>query len=198
MECTGDIIRRLRHEKKLPLRIVAAYLDIDQAILSKMERGLFNPSRGHIMKLAAFFKVNEDDLLTAWLSDKLVYDVADEQLALKALRLAEEKVAYQVFTKTDRNKLIQQIIQIIEGFPNIQKAWIYGSFSRGDEGPKSDIDIAVQANNEFSYFDLAEVQYQLEKIAKRKVDAGFIESFKPHILQNVNADLKLIYERQTH
>jgi predicted nucleotidyltransferase len=197
MECTGDIIRRLRHEKKLSLRIVAAYLDIDQAILSKMERGLFNPSRGHIVKLAKYFKVNEEELLIAWLSDKLAYEVVDERLALKALKLAEEKVAYQVFTKTDRNKLIQQIIQIIEGFPNIQKAWIYGSFSRGDDGPKSDIDIAVQANNEFSYFDLAEVQYQLEKIAKRKVDAGFIESFKPHILQNVNADLKLIYERQT-
>jgi hypothetical protein len=39
--------------------------------------------------------VNENDLLVAWLSDKLVYEVADEQNALKALQVAEEKVKYQ-------------------------------------------------------------------------------------------------------
>jgi len=39
MKVFGATIRKLREEKKLPLRIVSAYLDIDQAILSKIERG---------------------------------------------------------------------------------------------------------------------------------------------------------------
>ena len=39
MDNLGETIRKLREENKLPLRTVAAYLDIDQAILSKMERG---------------------------------------------------------------------------------------------------------------------------------------------------------------
>jgi predicted nucleotidyltransferase len=198
MDNLGNIIRKLRAEKKLPLRTGAAFLDIDQAILSKMERGQRKLKREHVLKLAGYFKVKENDLLVAWLSDKLVYDVADEQVALEALQVAEEKVAYKVFSKTDRNKIIQQLNQVIEGFQNIQKAWIYGSFARGDDGPKSDIDIALQTDEHFSYFDLAEVQYKLEQIVNRKIDVGFIESFKPYILQHVNGDLKLIYERQSY
>ena len=42
-----------------------------------------------------YFKIKESDLLVSWLSDKLVYEVADEQVALKALQVAEEKVKYQ-------------------------------------------------------------------------------------------------------
>jgi predicted nucleotidyltransferase len=80
-------------------------------------------------------------------------------------------------------------------FWQIQKAWIYGSFARGDDGPKSDIDIAFQSDDQFSYFDLAEIQYNLEKVVNRKVDVGFIETFKPDIFEHVQPDLKLIYER---
>jgi HTH-type transcriptional regulator, competence development regulator len=91
----GETIRRLREDKELPLRTVAAYLDIDQAILSKIERGQRNASREQVIKLAEFFKIKENDLLVSWLSDKLVYEVADEDVALRALQVAEEKVRYQ-------------------------------------------------------------------------------------------------------
>ena len=94
MDNLGSIIRKLREEKKLPLRTVAAYLDIDQAILSKIERSQRKISRDQVVKLAAFFEAKEDDLLVAWLSDKLVYELADEDLALKALQVAEEKIKY--------------------------------------------------------------------------------------------------------
>lgn len=94
MDGLGATIRKLREEKGLPLRTVSAYLDIDQAILSKIERGQRNASREQVIKLADFFKVNENDLLVFWLSDKLVYEVADEEIALKALKVAEEKIKY--------------------------------------------------------------------------------------------------------
>ena len=94
MDGLGETIRKLREEKGLPLRTVSAYLDIDQAILSKIERGQRNASREQVIKLADFFKVKENDLLVFWLSDKLVYEVADEEIALKALKVAEEKVKY--------------------------------------------------------------------------------------------------------
>ena|ERR1035437_1907085 len=94
MDSLGDILRKLREEKQLPLRTVAAFLDIDQAILSKIERGQRKPARQQIIKLAGYFKVKENDLLVAWLSDKLVYELEDEEVALKALQMAEEKVKY--------------------------------------------------------------------------------------------------------
>lgn len=78
----------------LTLRTVSAYLDIDQAILSKVERGQRIATREQVVKLAAYFKVKENDLLIAWLSDKLVYEVAEEKIALKALQVAEEKIKY--------------------------------------------------------------------------------------------------------
>ena len=195
MDSLGDTIRKLREEKELPLRTVAAFLDIDQAILSKIERGHRKPAREQVVKLAGYFKVKENDLLVAWLTDKLVYELEDEEVALKALQVAEEKVAYIAFKKIDRKDVLQQLKNGIKKFTQVEKAWIYGSFARGNDGPKSDIDIALQTNKKFTYFDLAEVQYQLENKINRKVDVGFIDSFKPYIFEHVKADLKLIYER---
>lgn len=100
MDGLGETIRKLREEKGLPLRTVSAYLDIDQAILSKIERGQRNANREQVIKLANFFKVKEDDLLVFWLSDKLVYEVANEEIALKALKVAEEKVKYNRIKKS--------------------------------------------------------------------------------------------------
>ncbi len=195
MDNLGETIRKLREEKQLPLRTVAAYLNIDQAILSKVERGQRNATREQVIKLANYFKINESELLVSWLSDKLVYQLADEDLATKALLVAEEKVAYIAFKKMNRNDILQQIKKGLKNFIQIDKAWIYGSFSREDDGPKSDVDIALQTDESFTYFDLAEVQHQLEKSINRKVDIGFIDSFKPYILDHVKPDLKLIYEK---
>ncbi len=94
MNSLGETIRKLREEKELPLRTVAAYLDIDQAILSKIERGQRTASRDQVVILAQYFKVKEKGLLVAWLSDKLAYEVQDEDLALEAMKVAEEKVKY--------------------------------------------------------------------------------------------------------
>lgn len=195
MNTFGETIRKLREDKELPLRTVAAFLDIDQAILSKIETGKRRATREQVLKLAGYFKVKEKDLLVAWLADKVVYELEDEEVALQALQLAEEKVAYIAFKKIDRKEVVKQLKNVINKFTLIEKAWIYGSFAREEDGPKSDVDIALQTNSEFTYFDLAEVQYQLENRIKRKVDLGFIDSFKPYILAHVKPDLKLIYER---
>ncbi len=103
MDTFGDTIRKLREEKELPLRTVAAFLDIDQAILSKIERGHRKPTREQVVKLAGYFKVKENDLLVAWLSDKLVYELEDEEVALKALQVAEEKVKYNAARKKGKH-----------------------------------------------------------------------------------------------
>jgi transcriptional regulator with XRE-family HTH domain len=95
MESLGDKIKGLREKVDLPLRTVAAYLDIDQAILSKYERGQRKPTREQVVKLAKYFKVKEDDLIVAWLSDKIAYDLEDEDQALKALEVAEDKIMYK-------------------------------------------------------------------------------------------------------
>jgi predicted nucleotidyltransferase/DNA-binding XRE family transcriptional regulator len=195
MDNLGQKIKKLRQENNLPLRTVSAQLGIDQAILSKIERGQRKATREQVIKLARYFRVKDSDFLIAWLSDKLIDEVANEPVALKALQVAEEKVEYKAFLKVDRTKLLNRLKKEIKQFSKVQKAWIFGSFSRRDDGPRSDIDIALKTDENFSYFDLAEVQFQLEKVLKRKIDVGFIDSFKPYILEQLKNDLKLIYER---
>jgi len=191
----GETIRKLRREKELPLRKVASYLDIDQAILSKIERSQRNATRLQVIKLAKYFGLEEIDLIVLWLADKLKKELENEEGALQALQAAEESIAYKTFNKTDRKKIVQLLSQGLKNFPLIEKAWIYGSFARGDDSPKSDIDVALKTSDLFSYFDLAEVQFHLEKLVNRKVDVGFIDSFKSYVLEHVKSDLKLIYER---
>ena len=91
----GEIIKKLREEQGLVLRQVAAALEVDQAIVSKFEKGERKPNREQVVAFAKFFNVNPDGLLIAWLSDKVVYELEDEDVALKALQMAEEKVKYK-------------------------------------------------------------------------------------------------------
>lgn len=91
---TGEQIRKLREDRELPLRKVAAGLDIDQSILSKIERGERKASKELILKIAKFFKVDKKELLINYLSDMVLYEIGDEDLATDALKVAEEKIKY--------------------------------------------------------------------------------------------------------
>ena len=93
-ETIGEKLRHIREEKELPLRKVAALLDIDVAILSKMERGERKITREIVLKLAEIYDYNADDLLVSFLSDKILYEIQDEDLGIKALKVAEERAKY--------------------------------------------------------------------------------------------------------
>lgn len=63
-------------------------------MLSKIERNERMPTKEQIRRFAKFFGKDENELLIAFLSDKLVYEVQDEEVALKAMQVAEKKIAY--------------------------------------------------------------------------------------------------------
>ena len=100
-ETIGEKLRHIREEKELPLRKVAALLDIDVAILSKMERGERRITKEVVLKLANIYDYNADDLLVSFLSDKILYEIQDEDLGIEALKVAEEKAEY---IKANRKK----------------------------------------------------------------------------------------------
>lgn len=95
MNTFGDLIRLARENKGLYLRQVAAELEIDQAIISKFERNERKPTKEQVLKFAKFYKLDKDELLVAWLSDRVVEDLQDENLADKALKAAEEKIKHK-------------------------------------------------------------------------------------------------------
>lgn len=90
----GERIRQLREDKELLQRQLAASLEIDTPMFSKIERGERRAKREQVLKLAELLGTNVNDLLTLWLADQ-VYDlVKDEDTANAILRVAEEKVKY--------------------------------------------------------------------------------------------------------
>ncbi|MDY0201985.1 MAG: helix-turn-helix transcriptional regulator [Tenuifilaceae bacterium] len=93
-ETIGEKLRHIREEKQLPLRKVAALLDIDVAILSKMERGERKITKEVVLKLADIYGYNANDLLVSFLSDKILYEIQDEDLGIEALKVAEERAKY--------------------------------------------------------------------------------------------------------
>ena len=56
------------------MRKVAALLDVDVGILSKMERGECRITKEVVLKLADIYDYNADDLLVSYLSDKILYE----------------------------------------------------------------------------------------------------------------------------
>lgn len=90
----GETIRQLREEQKLPQRKVAAYLDIDTSLLAKYERNVRQPSKEIIKKIATLFKVDSRVLISEALTDKIAYQILEEEADSKLLRVAENKVEY--------------------------------------------------------------------------------------------------------
>lgn len=93
-ETIGEKLRQLREERELPLRKVAALLDIDVAILSKMERGERKITKEVVLKLANIYNHDADNLLVSFLSDKILYEIQDEELGIEALKVAEQRAKY--------------------------------------------------------------------------------------------------------
>ena len=94
MKTTGEIIREQREKKGLLLRQLAAQLDIDAAILSKIERGDRKATREQILKIANILDLNKNELLIQYLSENIAYELADEDNAIQALKVAEKRVDF--------------------------------------------------------------------------------------------------------
>ena len=95
MDTFGQIIREHRLHKRLRLQDVALALRMDIALLSKMERNRRKPSKEQIGVFSDYYGISYEILLLAWLSDKIVCEIKNEQVALEALKLAEQKINHE-------------------------------------------------------------------------------------------------------
>ena len=79
----------------------------------------------------------------------------------------------------------------------IVKAWLFGSFARGEETPQSDVDILVEYDKDarISLLYISHMMGALEKVAGRRVDLIEDGCLLPFAEETVNRDKILIYER---
>lgn len=86
----GKKIRSLRDEQGVLQRQLAAYLEIDTPMFSKIERGDRRAKREQVIKLAEYLHQDKNEMLTLWLADKVLDAVeGEESLALDAIGISE-------------------------------------------------------------------------------------------------------------
>lgn len=97
---------------------------------------------------------------------------------------------------------VQSMIPTIQGYfgtQPIKKAWLFGSCSRGEESPNSDVDILVEydrQNARISLMRMAGIMLELEDLLHRKVDMVEVNCLLPFAQDAANKDKFLIYERK--
>ena len=79
----------------------------------------------------------------------------------------------------------------------VLKAWLFGSFARGEETPSSDVDILVQFDHRqpIGLLRYAGMWREIEELIGRKVDLVEDGTLMPFAVESANHDKQLIYER---
>lgn len=89
----GQKLKELRESKGFVQRQVAAILQVDTAYVSKIENNEKPVSRGHLKSLSNLYEIDEDELLTMWLANKIIQLVDDEKNSIVALQMALHKLS---------------------------------------------------------------------------------------------------------
>ncbi|WP_010177160.1 helix-turn-helix domain-containing protein [Aquimarina agarilytica] len=88
----SELLKSKRENKKLLLREVASMIDVDTALISKIEKGDRKPTREQIKKLAIALDINYSKLLKLWISEKIYEDVKNEDVAIDAIKLTLKRL----------------------------------------------------------------------------------------------------------
>tara|TARA_R110002073_G_scaffold165790_4_gene322471 strand:- start:798 stop:1088 length:291 start_codon:yes stop_codon:yes gene_type:complete len=88
----SELLKNKREAQGLLLREVASMIDVDTALISKIEKGDRKPTREQIDKLAIALDIEHSKLLKLWLSEKVYEDVKGEDLAIEAIKLTLKRL----------------------------------------------------------------------------------------------------------
>ena len=89
----GQKIKELRMENGVRQRQLASLLEIDTPMFSKIERGDRRAKRTQVVQIANYFNIDEKELLTLWIADKVLDAVKDEEeLKLDAIKVAQSSI----------------------------------------------------------------------------------------------------------
>lgn len=101
--------------------------------------------------------------------------------------------------KTDVLAMQKSIADYFKTQP-VLKAWLFGSFARGEETPQSDVDILFVpdfSGKPFTLFTHGGMLMDLQELLGREVDLVVEGTLRPYAAESANRDKKLIYERKS-
>lgn len=86
MNSLGQRIRDLREKKGVLLRQLAAFAEVDTALISKLERGERRATREQVLKIADFLEIQQNELIKLWLADKVADSIEGESNSIEVLK----------------------------------------------------------------------------------------------------------------
>ena len=105
MQSFGQKIRAFRQSREKLLRQAAADLEIDQAILSKLENGILLPNTRLLQKLSEYYNVPLKELETLAHAEKIVRDYGQYEQIDEVIGLVRELLeSYELKPKLEEDK----------------------------------------------------------------------------------------------
>jgi transcriptional regulator with XRE-family HTH domain len=89
----GETIRALRKKRGEPLRVVAAAVEIDSTLLSKIERGERFPTEAQIAKFTEYFGIPQEELAAKAIADRIISEYGHQSAMLQAIKMVKERMA---------------------------------------------------------------------------------------------------------
>lgn len=127
-----------------------------------------------------------------------LYPVNTSRLLRYAGRKGKKEEIRGRIEKIDQNRV--NMVHSIQDYFRLEpviRAWLFGSFSRMEERPDSDIDILVDIDSSvpMGLLQYAGMANHLERLLGRKVDLVANGAIKPFAQESINRDKVLVYER---
>ena len=117
-------------------------------------------------------------------------NLTKEEINRKEIQ-ADGELGFEDRRKKDLREIIKKIIKILKK-NNIKRAGIFGSYARGEQNSKSDIDILVEPAKPMG-FAFVGIQFELEDKLKKKVDLITYNSIHPLLKERIlNEEVKII------
>ncbi|MBQ1854936.1 MAG: nucleotidyltransferase family protein [Prevotella sp.] len=99
-------------------------------------------------------------------------------------------------TNRQDSQTLQKVLAEYFKTQPVLKAWLFGSFARGEDTPKSDVDILVLPDyTKLDGFGFFGMWGELERLLGRSVDLVTDAGLATYTRESVERDKQLIYER---
>ena len=145
-----------------------------------------------------YASLTADDIQKKYQQAFEVYDINTSRLLRYAGRKGKKEEIMECCSHINQNRIaIVKAIQDYMAEEPVERAWLFGSFSRMEERPDSDIDILVNIDKsaQIGLLYYSGMINALEAKLGRRVDLVEEESVKPFARESINRDKVLIYER---
>ena len=96
-----------------------------------------------------------------------------------------------------KQTIVNKLNAFFPSYP-VEKAWVFGSYARGEETRKSDVDILVRFDKDadISLLDYVKLMNKLKDFLNKKVDLVEEGQLRPWAKESVDKEKILVYERE--